>query len=151
MTRYLAFAVVVGALGCTTSKDSTNQPLITGDTCAVHVDPSSCTGDQGCMWYGFGRACPANEPNCPSGVCQGSSGSGSGSGSGSAGAGCACPNGGVCFEQIGGPAQPAGDPEIQCATPTAGDTDPCTRITGEGTCTDSTSISGLCLCDNGIR
>ncbi len=29
--------------------------------------------------------------------------------------------------------------------------DPCARITGEGTCSDSATVTGLCVCDNGIR
>ena len=67
-------------------------------------------------------------------------------------AACACPNDGVCFEQVGGTAQSGGgDPDIQCTTPAAGDGDPCARIRGQGTCNDDPNVSGLCLCDNGIR
>lgn len=80
------------------------------------------------------------------------SGSGSGSGSSSTTAACACPNGEVCYEQVGGPAQQAGtSPTIACILPAAGTGNPCPRIQGEGTCIDSTTVSGLCVCDNGIR
>jgi hypothetical protein len=69
---------------------------------------------------------------------------------------CSCPNGGVCFEQIGGPAQRAGDgPAVQCTIPESnggcGSPNACAHLAGEGTCTDSATIAGLCVCDNGIR
>ena len=62
---------------------------------------------------------------------------------------CMCSNGGVCFEQIGGPPQST-PPMIGCAqVPDQGDR--CALIKDQGRCTASTSVTGLCLCDNGIR
>jgi len=43
------------------------------------------------------------------------------------------------------------DPAIECILPASGSGDPCPRIQGQGMCTDSTTVSGLCICDNGIR
>ena len=139
-------------VACAADKTSSTGAEVTGDDCAVHNDQASCAADTGCQWEDLGRPCQDGQP-CVSGVCSsppGSGGGGSGSGSSSGHAACACPNGGVCFEQIGGTAQ-QGDPEIQCATPSAGSGDPCSLITGEGTCTDDPNVTGLCLCDNGIR
>ena len=155
MTRFaLAFALLLGA--CSTQQGSTS-PQITGDMCALHADAQTCNADSACTFLATGCACPPNDPSCvcSPGACVSKSGSGSGtssgSGSASTGAACACSDGGVCFEQIGGPAQMAGDPMIQCTTPAAGSGDPCGRIQGQGTCMDSTTVSGLCVCDNGER
>jgi hypothetical protein len=144
-------AVLVFAIGCTSSDSGTSQPQLDGDTCAVHLDQTDCLAQSGCNWYAYGRPCPNDGSYCPAGVCQ-SAGSGSGSGSGSAGAACACSDGGVCFEQLGGPAQQgSGASEVGCTTPAPGDGDPCARIEGQGTCSDSDQVSGLCVCDNGVR
>ena len=143
-------------VACATHSSSTNEPLLQGDTCEIHMDQTNCVAETGCQWFDLGRPCPANGTPCQSGVCQGP-GSGSGSGSngsgvGSGSAACACSNGGVCYEQVGGPAQQGGtEPQIECTIPTAGTGDACARITGQGTCSDSTTVFGLCLCDNGIR
>jgi hypothetical protein len=56
----------------------------------------------------------------------------------------------VCFEQLGGPAQ-SSPPQVECIDPSPGTGDACARITGEGNCSDSPDVTGLCLCDNGIR
>ncbi|MGE5181392.1 MAG: hypothetical protein ACM31C_05000 [Acidobacteriota bacterium] len=152
MTRLAALLLFVAS--CTDHKASTNEPVITGDSCALYTDATSCNADPACMYFGTGCACPPNDPSCTCspGACGSKSGSGSGSGSGSSTAACACPNGEVCFEQIGGPAQMSGtSPTIECTLPASGTGDPCPRIQGEGTCTDSTTVSGLCVCDNGIR
>jgi hypothetical protein len=149
----ITFASVIAACSSTENIGQQNAPVISGDECAVHADQPSCVADEECQWFDLGRPCQEGMP-CQSGVCVSKSGSGSGSGSGHGGgmAGCVCPNGGVCFEQIGGPAQhPGTGPEVQCTVPTPGSGDPCARITGQGTCTDDSSVSGLCLCDNGIR
>ncbi len=148
MRAVLAFVLLAG---CTTSTSST-QPKLTGDQCAVYTDSQTCNADSDCTWFGTGCACPPNDPSCTCspGACGSKTGNGSSSGSGTTGAACACPNGGVCYEQIGGPATMT-PPTIECTTPTAGTGDVCTRITGEGTCTESMTVSGLCLCDNGIR
>jgi hypothetical protein len=148
-------AIIVLALlaGCSDSTSS-SAPKLTGDTCALYTDSQACAADADCTWYGTGCACPPNDPNCvcSPGACASKSGNGSSSGSGSTGAGCACPNGGVCYEQIGGTAQMgSAQPDIECTTPSPGTGDPCDRIQGEGTCHDSTTVSGLCVCDNGIR
>lgn len=63
-----------------------------------------------------------------------------------------CPGGGVCFEQVGRTVQQGGDvDEIQCTVSGAGSGDACGRIEGEGMCRPSETVSGLCVCDNGIR
>lgn len=144
----LAIALLFAACSATENIGQQNAPVINGDDCAVHSDQTSCLADSGCAWAELGRPCQIGVP-CQSGVCY-SPGSGSGSGSGSGMAGCACPNGGVCYEQIGGPAV-QNPPEVQCTVPAPGSGDPCSRITGQGTCTDSLDVTGLCLCDNGIR
>ena len=122
-------------LGCATHKGSTNEPVLSGDPCALHPDEARCTADSACVWAG---------------ACMSKSGGGAGGGGGSGQASCVCFNGDVCFEQIGGPAMQT-EPQIECAQPAPGSGDPCTRIQNEGTCTDSTTVMGLCICDNGIR
>src|SRR5436305_104296 len=126
---------------CATDTTTSHGAQITGDVCAIHDDAQSCAADTNCLWAELGRPCQTGQP-CVSGVCyEPGPGGGSGSGSGSGMAACACPNGGICFEQIGGPAQQSDtDPEIQCAT---GDT--CAAITGQGTCSEDPNVSGLCL------
>jgi hypothetical protein len=151
----MRLAPVLVALAACSSQQSSTTAQVSGDMCAVHVDQTSCMAESGCQWFGLGRPCPTDGSYCQSGVCQapgsGSGSSGSGSGA-SGGVGCACSDGGVCFEQIGGPAQMTGSsPQIMCTVPAAGSGDPCTRIVGEGTCKDSETVSGLCICDNGIR
>ena len=141
-----ALSVAFAVVGCMDSGGSSQQtPQLTGDACAVHMDETACVAESGCSWYAYGRPCPDDGSYCPAGVCQGDTGSGSGSGSGSAA--CACPEGGVCFEQLGGTPQPSGsDPGIQCTTPAPGDGDPCARIEGQGTCSASPTVGGLCMC-----
>jgi hypothetical protein len=62
---------------------------------------------------------------------------------------------GICMEQVGGPALPgAGTPQIQCVDPTPGCLGwpaVCGCITGQGHCQPSTTVTGMCICDNGIR
>ncbi len=151
--RHLALILLLAA-GCADKASSTtNEPVLTGNTCQVHTDATTCDADADCTWLGTGCACPANDPSCscPPGACESKNGgSGSGSGSASTTAACACPNGEVCYEQIGGPATSTA-PTIECILPAPGSGDPCPRIQGEGTCTDSMTVSGLCICDNGIR
>ena len=151
-------ARIAGALvllvGCATHSSTTNDPAISGDSCAVFTTAASCQSDTACMWFGTGCACPPNDPSCvcSPGVCGAIDGAGSGSGSGSSTAGCACSDGGVCYEQIGGPAEQSDNgPQIECTTPSAGSGDACARITGQGTCRDSATVAGLCICDNGER
>ncbi|MEO6771846.1 MAG: hypothetical protein ABI467_02360 [Kofleriaceae bacterium] len=131
---------------------TTNAPVLTGDACAVYTETTACQADSACTWFGTGCACPPNDPSCvcSPGVCGAKGAPGSGSGSGSTSAGCACSDGGVCYEQVGGPATMT-PPSIECTTPAPGGGDPCGRVTGQGTCSDSTTVSGLCVCDNGIR
>jgi hypothetical protein len=153
MTR-LALAIMF-LLGCADHVDTSNTPVLSGDACALHSDSASCAMDSECQWLGTGCACPPNDPTCvcSPGACVSIHGSsGSGSGSGSTSVACVCPNGEVCYEQVGGPAQPAGStPQIECTLPASGTGDPCARIEGQGTCIDSTTVTGLCVCDNGIR
>ena len=151
MTRGALMMLVLAACadqGTGTSHD----PVLSGDACAVYTETAACNADNACTWFGTGCACPPNDPSCvcSPGAC-GSKNPGSGSGSGSSSAGCACSDGGVCYEQIGGTATMNMSPMIECTTPTPGSGDACARITGQGTCTDSTTVSGLCICDNGIR
>ena len=151
MLRILTLALVLVA--CTDHKSTTDDPVLSGDGCAVGSDETSCSAQSGCEWLGTGCACPPNDTSCtcPPGYCVSTSG-GSGAGSGSGHEACACPGSEVCFEQVGGTAQPQGSgPTIACILPADGTGDPCARIQGEGTCTDSASVSGLCVCDNGIR
>ena len=145
----LSIAFVVFACSATETIGQQNGAVVSGDDCAVHADATSCRADASCLWADLGRPCQLGVP-CQSGVCF-APGSSMGSGSGSGHAGCVCPNSGVCFEQIGGPPSMSPSPEIQCTTPAAGNGDPCSRITGQGTCTDSLEVTGLCLCDNGAR
>ena len=151
----LAFVVLVFAACADHGSGTTNEPVLSGNTCQIHTDATTCDADADCTWLGTGCACPQNDPSCscPPGACVNkNSNQGSGSGSGSTTAACACPNGEVCYEQVGGPAQMAGTgPMIACTLPAPGSGDPCSRVQGEGTCTDSTTVSGLCVCDNGIR
>ena len=147
-----ALALLFVAVPACSESTSSTQPKLTGDQCAVYTNDQTCAADADCTWFGTGCACPPNSPNCvcSPGACGSKNGGGSGNGSGMTMAGCACSDGGVCYEQIGGTAM-MGPPTIECATPTAGTGDACGRIQGQGTCTDSTTVSGLCLCDNGIR
>jgi len=150
--------ILIVLFGCTNSSNVTDQFEIQGDACAVHSDQTACRADSGCAWYAYGRPCPANDSTCPSGVCQSASsgGGGGGGGTGSGTASCVCFNGGVCFEQTGGTPQQLGStPQpvplpIQCAqVPDQGDR--CALIQNQGHCTASPTVTGLCLCDNGIR
>jgi len=148
-------AVVLGLVFACADQGTgkTNEPVLTGDACAVHADTAACQADQACTWFGTGCACPPNDPACvcSPGACGSKTSNGSGTGSGSSSAGCACPDGGVCYEQIGGTVTTMTSPPIECTTPAPGNGDPCARIDGQGTCTDSTTVAGLCVCDNGIR
>jgi hypothetical protein len=155
MTRALYLAVLL-AVGCASNAGTTHDYAISGDGCKIYADQATCAAHAGCSWFAIGAPCQVGQP-CQSGVCASTSGGGSGSGSGSGSAACACPDGGACWEQIGGPAQQSGgEPQIQCGPAYAcpGDTipcDPCASITGQGTCTLDPNVANLCLCDNGIR
>jgi hypothetical protein len=150
MTRAM---IVVLLAGCAAHSTTTDNASIHGDVCAVYTTATSCESDSTCSWFGTGCACPPNDPSCvcSPGVCASIDGAGSNAGSGSSTAACACPDGGVCYEQIGGPAEPSNGPQVECTQPAPGTGDPCARITGQGACQDSTTVSGLCICDNGER
>jgi hypothetical protein len=152
MTRVVVVMTLFAACAAP-STTTADEPVLSGDACAVYTEAPACQADDACAWFGTGCACPQNDPSCvcSPGVCGAKNSNGSGSGSGSTSAGCACSAGGVCYEQIGGPATMMMSPTIECASPTSGSGDPCGRITGQGTCSDSTTVSGLCICDNGIR
>lgn len=160
MIKTAFVTTVLLAIGCTTQQSSNKDYVLTGNTCAVYQNETACDQQADCEWSPA-CACPANEgpcPPCPAPVCVakgGSEGSGSGGGgSGSAIAGCACSDGGVCFEQIGGPATQAGGPDIQCYPPSAcpgGCGNVCDEIVGEGKCTPDANVANMCICDNGIR
>ena len=145
--------VVVLVFGCAEHRSPVDQLAIEGDVCATHNDNATCASDLGCTWYALGRPCPVDDSTCPTGVCQSSSSggdSGGGGGTGTGSAACVCFNGGVCFEQIGGTVQPPGGPVIQCAlVPDRGDR--CSLIEGQGHCSATPNIAGLCICDNGQR
>ncbi len=150
-----SFVLSVVLVGCTSST-GTHDYSITGDTCKVYASPTSCDANPECTWIDLGISCRVGEP-CISGECQSRTGSGSGSGSGggtgSGSAACACTDGGVCFEQIGGPAAST-EPTIQCYGPAAcpgGCASPCDEIVGQGACTLDPSVANLCICDNGQR
>ena len=151
MTRGALMLIVLAACA-DQATGSSKDPVLSGDACAVYTETAACNADSACTWYGTGCACPPNDPacTCSAGTCA-SKNPGSGSGSGSTGTACACPNGGVCYEQVGGPATSDPAPAIECTTPAPGSGDPCARITGQGTCSDSPNVGGLCICDNGQR
>jgi hypothetical protein len=152
MTRLAAVAIAL--VGCATHSPTPDEPALSGDPCVAFTTATTCQSDAACMWFGTGCACPPNDPSCvcSPGACGSIDGSGSSSGSGSASAACACSDGGVCYEQIGGPAEQSDSgPEIECIVPTPGSGDACTRIADQGTCDDSATVSGLCICDNGER
>jgi hypothetical protein len=131
------------------------EPVVTGDPCALWASANACASDEACLWYINTQACQGGQP-CPSGWCAqkptaGSSDGGAGSGTGHAA--CACSGVGVCYEQIGSPAQSSGSsPEIGCFGPEICNlADVCLCITGQGRCAPSQAVSGLCICDNGLR
>jgi hypothetical protein len=178
MMKKLLFAVLF-TVGCSTTGTSSSDYTITGDECRLYNDVTSCDAHSPCTWIAADAPCQQGSTCLPAGVCvspdsgggsgsgsgsgggsgsgsgSGSGGgSGSGSGSGSGGGsgsgsatGCACANGGICYEQIGGPAQQAGsEPDIQCFAASS-----CDGITGQGHCSPDPNVTGLCLCDDGIR
>lgn len=131
---------------CTSMYSSSDEPVISGDPCAVYTTKDACAlHAQQCDWSGplpcgcedgsGSSTCTCPPPDPDSGECiqrcdtpctvelQ---------------PGCACPEDKVCFEQNGGP--------VGCVLPEPGDGDPCARITGHGTCTQSDNVAGLCLC-----
>lgn len=152
-------AVLLVSCGGSPATDQTAaSPILTGDTCALHQDATSCRADaQGCSWYPNTRPCQVGQ-TCPAGWCS-SPQTGEGGGGGvSASAGCACPGAGgdVCVEEIGGPAvQLPPSPSITCeAIPTActlADRCACLASASLGTCATSQQVTNLCVCDNGIR
>jgi len=155
----LAFLFV---LGCASNDTTKHDYAITGDQCKVYDDQTSCDAHSPCHWYDLGIPCQVGQP-CVSGVCSAPStggggtggGGGGGGGTGSGSAACVCFDGGVCYEQIGGPAQQSGTtPQIQCYPASAcpgGCSSVCDEIVGQGTCSEDPNVSGLCICDNGIR
>jgi hypothetical protein len=147
--------VLVAACGGGGSTSSTSSnPLVTGDTCALHQDATSCRADTlACLWYANTRPCQVGQP-CPVGWCskvQPASGGGV-----SASAACACPGSGtdVCVEQIGGVAIQV-QPPITCETISSScafsDRCACLTSSSAGTCRASDQVTNLCVCDNGIR
>ncbi len=149
-------AVLVSCGGSPATHQTASSPIITGDTCALHQDATSCRADaQGCSWYANTRACQVGEP-CPAGWCSSPQTPGAGGGGVSASASCACPfaGGDLCVEEIGGPAlqQP---PSITCeavpASCTLTDRCGCLSSSSLGTCAASLQVMNLCTCDNGIR
>jgi len=148
MNRLAVVLVLVS--GCADHKRAADQLAIEGDACAARLDKASCAADLSCTWFALGRPCPVSDSTCPSGVCQSSSSGGGGGGTGTGSAACVCFDGGVCFEQVGGTVQPAGGPVIECAAvPDQGDR--CALIEGQGHCVASPNVTGLCICDNGLR
>jgi len=155
MMKSLTIGIAFLAYVACTSSTSHGTYELTGDACKVYVSSSTCEAHADCVWFDLGIACRVGEP-CISGECQSRNsggGSGGGSGTGSGSAACACPSGGVCFEQIGGPATQT-DPQIECYGPAAcpgGCASPCDEIVGEGRCTLDPNVANMCICDNGIR
>jgi hypothetical protein len=127
--------VLAIVLGCTqpATSSSSDQPVLSGDVCAIYTTASTCADDSACTWLGTGCACPPDDPNCgcPAGTCAQSNGSDAGAPT------CACADGGVCVAQDG--------QALACMTPEPGSGDPCTRIEGL-TCQASSTIAGLCVC-----
>ena len=66
-------------------------------------------------------------------------------------AGCACSDGDVCYEQIGGPAQMGNtQPMIDVRDADARHRRSVRPHPGRSTCTDSTTVSGLCSATSAI-
>lgn len=133
------------------------SPVITGDTCALHLDAASCRADAPrCAWYPNTRPCQVGEP-CPAGWCSSASSGGGGTGGGGVvSAGCACPGaaGDVCVMEIGGPAIQVSPPITCAAVPescSSASRCACIQDAALGTCTPSAQVTNLCVCDNGIR
>ncbi len=157
----LLLAAACGAAGGGARTGGDPTALLTGDTCALHTDGTSCRADlQGCAWYPNTRACLVGQP-CPAGWCylaQSSGGSASGGGGGAVSASCACSGGAddVCVQQVGGPAVQAGTPpSITCAPrpSSCAAADPCACL-AQGPierCASSAQVANLCLCDSGAR
>jgi hypothetical protein len=152
-------AFVLAACGAAApSSRSTVSPVLSGDTCALHQDATSCQADsQGCSWYPNTRPCQVGTP-CPAGWCFNAQTTGGGTGGASASASCACPGtaNDMCVEEIGGPAvQGQSQPSITCEAVPASCALPdrcgCISNSTLGTCTASPQVTGLCVCDNGIR
>lgn len=166
MKRSVPFALVLGLAaacggGAPTSRAAVS-PILSGDTCALHLDAVSCRADVlGCSWYPNTRACAVGAP-CPPGWCSapvaadGGTGGTGNDGGASASAGCACPGpgGALCVEELGGPAAPA-QPAITCqavpASCAAADRCGCLSSAALGACAASPQVTGLCLCDDGLR
>jgi len=167
-TAMRRLVLVIIAAGAACGGSTTNVPaggtsstaIVTGDTCAVHEDATTCRADaQGCSWYLNTRPCQLGQP-CPAGWCYlpqpngaGSSGVGS-----TVSAACACSGAAnqVCLQQIGGPAiQGSTTPAITCSAPptncTAADTCTCLAQGPIERCWSSTPVTNLCICDNGVR
>ncbi len=155
----LPVAVALVACGAVSTTSVSSSPIITGDTCALHQDATSCRGDsQGCAWYANTRACYVGQP-CPAGWCsrpQAADGGTGADGGVAASAGCACPGAGgdACVTEIGGPALPV-QPSITCesipASCSLSDRCGCLSSSSLGTCRASDQVTNLCVCDNGIR
>jgi hypothetical protein len=148
---------VLAACGGSSTTGTASSPVVTGDTCALHQDASSCrAAAQGCVWYANTRPCQVGQ-TCPAGWCSTFQPAGGG-GDGSASAACACAGSGadVCVEQIGGPAiQAQAQTPITCEAISTNCTlsDHCACLTSStnGTCRSSEQVTKLCVCDNGIR
>ncbi len=155
----LTAALLAACSGGASSSRSGASPMLSGDTCALHQDATSCRADsQGCAWYANTRPCQVGEP-CPAGWCsnpQASDGGTTADGGIAASAGCACPGAGgdACVMEIGGPAVQA-QPSITCEAVSASCTlaDRCGCLTNAtlGTCRSSDQVTNLCVCDDGIR
>jgi hypothetical protein len=149
----LMFLVFTGCDG--THTVGTITPQVQGDGCAVHPDAPSCAADPDnrCVWTANLRGCPAGQ-TCPSGWCTSAGDNSPPSG---VMALCACPGALVCVEELGGPpvqGSGGGSPPLRCEPRITGCTPvgPCDCLGPylDG-CRPSDTVSGLCLCDNGIR
>jgi hypothetical protein len=151
------FLVACG--GARNNASTSGTPVITGDTCTLHEDATSCRADSACSWYPNTRPCIVGQP-CPAGWCyQPQAGDGgTGVDGGGVSAACACPGSSadVCMEQIGGPAiQADAGMTIACVTipATCSLLDRCACL-AQGAierCWSSDQVTNLCICDNGIR
>jgi hypothetical protein len=152
-------AAVITACSAGNHAGTSGSPVLTGDTCALHEDATTCAADPACAWYPNTRPCVVGQP-CPAGWCHHpvATDGGSGFDGGGISAACACPGSSaeVCMEQIGGPAiQADAGPTITCATipATCSLLDRCACL-AQGTverCWSSEQVTNLCICDNGIR
>jgi len=157
--RFTYLAIVVAGLfagaaaaGCDSDLTlGSDQPHLSGSDCGLHLDEESCVADTagGCSWIAILAPCqiqPDGTTVCPpAGACYGPDDGGGGGGGGGVGgtAGCICPDGAVCVVSAGAP--DVSDIGCEAPQPDCTSADPCQCL--RGSCYESPSIEGLCICE----